>query len=196
MQIDRDTALSTLKKGLPVVHNGRLVESPIATHGVSGRRMQALLDVPEGEDAGTFHAARHPDGTWTREGLEAVIRSGGSVLHNRDSVTDVRDLPDAAELAGTDPAKHEAVLDGLDRQIADLQAQRSAAERKRQAAERSAREQPRGEETGAPAGQERQAEPGAPSPQARDLPEGVPAHPGQPQLDEGEAEGRGRRHRR
>jgi hypothetical protein len=196
MQIDRDTALSTLKKGLPVVHNGRLVESPIATHGVSGRRMQALPDVPEGEDAGTFHAARHPDGTWTREGLEAVIRSGGSVLHNRDSVTDVRDLPDAAELAGTDPAKHEAVLDGLDRQIADLQAQRSAAERKRQAAERSASEHLRGE-TGAPAGPG-ETEPGAPSPQAqaRDLPEGVPAHPGQPQLDEGEGEARGRRHRR
>ena len=61
--------------------------------------------------------------TLTRPEMEAVIKSGGSVLYQGRTLSTLAHLPSAAELAQGDPAKEAEASADLQAQIADLQAQ-------------------------------------------------------------------------
>lgn len=61
--------------------------------------------------------------TLTRDEMEAVVKSGGSVLYGGKTLSRVEHLPSAAELAQGDPAKEAAATADLQAQIAELQAQ-------------------------------------------------------------------------
>jgi hypothetical protein len=61
--------------------------------------------------------------TLTREQMETVIRRGGSVLHNGQTITRVQDLPSLAELAQGDPAAEAEALKALQQQMAEVQSQ-------------------------------------------------------------------------
>ena len=61
--------------------------------------------------------------TLTRAEMEAVIKSGGSVLYQGRTLSRPEHLPSAAELAQGDPAKEAEASADLQAQIADLQAQ-------------------------------------------------------------------------
>lgn len=59
----------------------------------------------------------------TRAEMEQVIREGGSVLHGGRLISQVEQLPSAADLAQGDPVAESAVANALQEQIANLQAQ-------------------------------------------------------------------------
>jgi hypothetical protein len=59
----------------------------------------------------------------SREQMEAVIRSGGSVLHQGRIISRIEALPSAAELAKGDPDKEAQAAQSLQQQIDQLQAQ-------------------------------------------------------------------------
>jgi len=63
--------------------------------------------------------------TLRRQEMEQVINSGGSVLHNGTVHTDVRTLPDEADLAQGDEVRTNAARDAIDQQLAALTAQRA-----------------------------------------------------------------------
>ena len=64
----------------------------------------------------------------TREEMEAVIASGGSVLHKGQTLWKMEHLPSAADLVAGDPAGAAAVGSALDAQIAHLQNERAKLE--------------------------------------------------------------------
>lgn len=57
----------------------------------------------------------HRDGRLTRAGMEHVIRSGGSVLHEGRTLTRVEELPSEAALAAGDEDATRTALDNLQR---------------------------------------------------------------------------------
>lgn len=63
------------------------------------------------------------NGKLTRAGMEAVIKDGGSVLHNGKLLRRIEDLPNEAELVKGDAEAEKATSDSLQRQIDALQAQ-------------------------------------------------------------------------
>lgn len=66
---------------------------------------------------------RTPDGKLTRYGMEQVIRSGGSVLHDGVVRARIEDLPTEAQLAKGNTAAEDAALNNINRQRAELDAQ-------------------------------------------------------------------------
>ena len=72
-----------------------------------------------------FIQHRDKNGRLTRDGMEHVIRNGGSVFVDgrTDPVTDVTQLPTAAQLAKGDPVAEKAAAADLQRQMAELQRQ-------------------------------------------------------------------------
>jgi predicted HD phosphohydrolase len=60
----------------------------------------------------------------TRNQMEEVIRSGGSVLHGGRLITRVEHLPTDADLAAGNPEQEALAAAALEAQIAALQAQR------------------------------------------------------------------------
>lgn len=62
-------------------------------------------------------------GTLTRTQMEAVIRGGGSVLHDGKLHTQLHTLPTEGDLAAGDPQRETQAANALQAQMADLQAQ-------------------------------------------------------------------------
>lgn len=69
-----------------------------------------------------------PGGVLTREGMEAAIRAGGSVMHDGRVIDTLDDLPDAAELAAGDENRERMLVESYDDQIARLQREKAAAQ--------------------------------------------------------------------
>ena len=65
------------------------------------------------------------DGKMTREGAEKIIRGGGSVGIGSQTISNIDDLPSAAEFAKGNEAMENAVLANLDAQQARLDAERA-----------------------------------------------------------------------
>lgn len=63
----------------------------------------------------------------TREEMEQVIREGGAVAHQNRLLTRIEDLPDEIELAQGDQERMANATAAIDRQIAELTAQRARA---------------------------------------------------------------------
>lgn len=63
----------------------------------------------------------------TRAEMEAVIRSGGSVVFRGRVLSKIEHLPSAVDLAAGDTTKLQATVDDLDAQIAALQEQQKVA---------------------------------------------------------------------
>lgn len=86
----------------------------------------APVSIPTG---GAVTASHYRDGNITREGMEHVIRGGGSVIRDGRVYNNVAQLPSAAEMAKASGDKDEvarvrrdmqAQVDDLNRQLADL----------------------------------------------------------------------------
>lgn len=76
-------------------------------------------------------------GKITRQGMEHVIRGGGSVLHNGRIIAQAQDLPSEVDLAGTDAAaldNAEADLDRREQSLATERARLATARRQQQTA--------------------------------------------------------------
>ena len=61
----------------------------------------------------------------SREEMVKVIAGGGGVIYNGRIITRVDRLPSEAELAKGDPEKEAATLAEIEKQIAELQAQKA-----------------------------------------------------------------------
>jgi hypothetical protein len=74
--------------------------------------------------------SHYRNGRITRHGMEHVIRSGGSVIHNGKHITKIDDLPTSADLANTpeERAAARAQLESQQKQVNDQLAQLDAAE--------------------------------------------------------------------
>jgi hypothetical protein len=67
-----------------------------------GREMRKELPPDSSGAALEGILLRDPEGRLTREGMEAIIKGGGSVMHGGEPVTDLDALPTAADLARGD----------------------------------------------------------------------------------------------
>jgi hypothetical protein len=134
-KIDRATAQKHLKKGWAVLDaEGHLLESPRLLPPVP----------PEGESAPEpeLYATRHESGHLTHEALQAIIRNGGSVLHNGVVIDKVADLPDESELAQGDLKRLETVETSLDDQIAALTREKTKLGQAKERAQEAAKAAP------------------------------------------------------
>jgi hypothetical protein len=68
---------------------------------------------------------RDEQGALTREGMEAIIRRGESVMYGGKIISQIEYLPEAAELAVGDAQRESAVMDALDAQEKSIQRQRN-----------------------------------------------------------------------
>lgn len=62
----------------------------------------------------------------TREQMEQVIQSGGSIIHAGRHISTLSDLPNEEQLAAGNPEAEAAAAENLRQQIADLQARLDA----------------------------------------------------------------------
>ena len=113
--LTRDQAVGHLRRGFPVIANGMLVEPNRLSDGTKA----VPGHFPAGD--GTFVATRHDNGHFTRDGLEQIIRSGGSVSHGGVIIDRLEDLPPDAELAAGDVARLEAIREQQQESIRRLQ---------------------------------------------------------------------------
>lgn len=95
--------------------------APVAPH-IAGQPVtmdQLPASSPAVANAG--HYTR--DGKLTRAGMEHVIRSGGSVVHEGKVYSKMEHLPSEADLAKGDADAEAAALENINRQRAQLDAQ-------------------------------------------------------------------------
>jgi hypothetical protein len=83
----------------------------------------ASLTAERGAVIGAAGPAQYQGGKLTRQGMESVIASGGSVMHGGKVITRIEHLPDEADLAQGDEQATQQALDGLAAQRAQLDAQ-------------------------------------------------------------------------
>lgn len=102
---------------------------PVHSHVVAARP-EPLPSIAAAEAASappTAEPERDSDHRLTRRGMEAVIRAGGSVMHNGRFVSRVEELPSQADLAKGNPEMERATRaslqqhrDYIDAEIAKL----------------------------------------------------------------------------
>lgn len=116
--------------GRTVVDESRPVGNLVADNQEVERARRAEEEARGPQDVEVYRKTTLPDGKTvnsrlTRAGMEKVIRDGGSVMHGREIITNVDDLPSEAELAEGDEAAERVALDNIERQQRALDAQRN-----------------------------------------------------------------------
>lgn len=103
-----------------------------------GRELRSSKEFPAEAEGQEFTAMRDASGNLTRAGMEHVIATGGSVMHNGTLLERVDDLPAEEDLAAGDSRRLDAIASSYDEQIATLQGRRAAIDREQQRAEAKA----------------------------------------------------------
>lgn len=124
MKLTREQADAHLQAGRPVAFVPE--QGPVRTLQVpEGGRRAVRTKLPPEDEEGEFLLLRDEKGDLTRAGMEHVLREGGSVLLDGRQIEHLDDLPTEADLARGDERRTAAVREQLDRQMAELAAQRA-----------------------------------------------------------------------
>lgn len=148
MQIDRAKAAEHLRRGFPVLQDGKLLTPKRLPNGA--HQLPAGFTANPDADAGAerptvFTAMRHDDGAHTRAGLAYVIESGGGVMlgNSPEIITRLEDLPPEDVIAAGDVQRLEAAKKAQDeahqRMLAEMEATNAALTKARQQAAEAAK---------------------------------------------------------